>query len=514
MIQLRIPVDIEKIIEMNDEIYTFSEVMEQIDLSKYYSDKNSIMGRPRYDAEKLLKVILFAFMENGYSSLRQIEKLCKTDVRYIWLLDGEKAPSFATVSNFLRMYVGDHIEDLFADINTYLFGKEGVDLNRLYIDGTKIEANANKYTWVWKKSCLKSRDKVYKQLTDLIQEINNGILSFFRVRIGTREEYAIEYLEEVIQKFSSVTGVNGSYIRGRGHHKTVEQRQYDKLTEYLGKLKKYAERIKICGESRNSYSKTDHDATFMRVKRDYMGNDQLLPAYNMQIGVCDEYIAVVDAKQYASDMDCFVPLMEKFRSAYGKYPPYPVADAGYGSYNNYLFCEANGIGKYMKFTMFEKETKDAKYRDDPYRAVNFRQDEKGNLLCPEGRKFKHDCDRPIKGNRYGRTEEIYKCESCEGCQKKAECTKGSGDRTIRMNAELTKIHEEVVSNLKSELGIALRINRSVQAEGAFGSIKWNRSYKRAKRRGIKSIIFEFTLISIGFNLYKYHNKKHRATKAS
>lgn len=514
MIQMRIPVDLEKIIDVTDEIYTFSEVMDRIELRKYYSDKKSVIGRPRYDAEKLMKVTLFAFMENGYSSLRNIEKLCKTDIRYIWLLDGEKAPSFVTVSNFLREYVGKNIEALFADINKYLFAEEGVDLSRLYIDGTKIEANANKYTWVWKKSCLKSRDKVYRQLTDLIGEINTGILSFFNVRIEPREEYAIEYLEEVIRRLSSVTGVNGEYICGRGHRKTVEQRQYDKLTECLGKLKKYAERIEICGESRNSYSKTDHDATFMRVKRDYMGNDQLLPAYNMQIGVCDEYIAVVDAKQYASDMDCFVPLMDKFKSAYGKYPAYPVADAGYGSYNNYLFCEANGIGKYMKFAMFEKETKDAKYRNDPYRAVNFRQDEKGKLLCPEGRKFEHYCDRPIKGNKYGRTEEIYRCESCVGCPRRAECVKGTGDRTIRMNRELTKIHEEVITNLKSESGIKFRINRSIQAEGTFGSIKWNRSYKRAQRRGIESIILEFTLISIGFNLYKYHNKKNRAAKVA
>ena len=135
----------------------------------------------------------------------------------------------------------------------------------------------------------------------------------------------------------------------------------------------------------------------------------------------------------------------------------------------------------MKFAMFEKETKDAKYRNDPYRAVNFRQDEKGKLLCPEGRKFEHYCDRPIKGNKYGRTEEIYRCESCVGCPRRAECVKGTGDRTICMNRELTKIHEEVITNLKSESGIKFRINRSIQAEGTFGSIKWNRSYKRAQR---------------------------------
>lgn len=514
MIQMKIPVDIEKIIEITDPIYTFTEIMDQLDLNRYCTEKKSNMGRPRYDTEKIMKVALFAFMENGYSSLRNIEKLCKTDIRYIWLLDGEKAPSYVTISNFLNEYIGENIETLFADINRSIFGKEGVDLNSLYIDGTKIEANANKYTWVWKKSCIKSRDKVYKLLTKLIQEINDGILSYYRVRIEPREEYAIEYLEEVIRRFSSVTGVDGSFIRGRGHHKTDEQRQYDKLIEYLKRLKKYADHIEICGESRNSYSKTDRDATFMRVKRDYMGNDQLLPAYNMQIGVCDEYIAVVDAKQYASDTDCFVPLMDKFKRSYGHYPQYPVADAGYGSYNNYLFCQANGMEKYMKFTMFEKETKDVAYREDPYRAVNFKQDDSGNLICPEGRKFEFLYDSHIKGNKYGRTEEVYKCESCEECIRKAECTKGNGDRKIRMNRELTTIHSEVISNLKSELGITLRTNRSIQAEGAFGTIKWNRSYKRAQRRGIESIILEFTLISIGFNLYKYYNKKFRSIKAA
>ena len=514
-IQLKIPLDLEKIIEITDPVYTFNEVMEHIDLRKYYAEKVSIMGRPRYDAEKLLKVILFAFMENGYASLRNIEKLCKTDVRYIWLLDGEKAPSHMTVCNFLGQYVGDKAGELFRDINKYLFEKEGVDLDKLYIDGTKIEANANKYTWVWKKSCLKSRNKVYGYLTDLIKEINEGVLQYMNVRIETREEYAIEYLEEVIQQFSKAVGVSAdTCVQGRGHRKTPEQRQYEKLVEYLGKLKKYAECIEICGDSRNSYSKTDHDATFMRVKRDYMGNDQLLPAYNMQIGVCDEYIAVVDAKRYASDMDCFVPLMDKVKATYGKYPEYPVADAGYGSYNNYLFCEKHGMQKYMKFTMYDKEIKDEKYRNDPYRAVNFKKDDDGNLICPEGRKFTYLYDRPVKGNKYERTEEFYKCESCEGCPHRSECCRGEGDRTIRMNQELTSIHKEVLSNLQSELGARLTTNRSIQAEGTFGSIKWNRSYKRAKRRGIESVILEFTLISIGFNLYKYHNKKSRMSKAA
>ncbi len=131
----------------------------------------------------------------------------------------------------------------------------------------------------------------------------------------------------------------------------------------------------ICGDKRNSYSKTDHDATFMRIKKDYMGNDQLLPAYNVQMGICDGYIAVYGVYQYASDSDCFQPLIEEFKRRYHKYPKYPVADAGYGNLNNYLYCQEHGMEKYMKFPMYEKETKDKKYRDDPYRAVNFRVNE-------------------------------------------------------------------------------------------------------------------------------------------
>lgn len=166
--------------------------------------------------------------------------------------------------------------------------------------------------------------------------------------------------------------------------------------------------------------------------------------------------------------------------------------------------------KYMKFTMFKKETTDKKYYENPYRAVNFKQDEAGNLICPNGRKFIFKYNRHVYKNKYGRTEEIYECESCEGCPYKKECCpKTSGNRTIRMNQELTSIHQEVISNLESVHGALLRMNRSIQAEGAFGILKWDRSYKRLFRRGEKNVILELTLISCGFNLFKYHNKKQR-----
>ena len=274
------------------------------------------------------------------------------------------------------------------------------------------------------------------------------------------------------------------------------------------------EKIKICGEERNSYSKTDHSATFMRIKTDYMGNDQLLLAYNVQVGVADEYIAVVDVNQYRSDMDCFVPLMNKFYTTYGFYPKYPVADAGYGSYNNYIFCEQHGMEKYMKFTMFKKETTDRKYHEDLFRAVNFPIGEDGIMRCPNGKKFYLQYRKNVKGNKYGRQEEVYQSEDCSECPYAEQCKKTDKNRTVRINRELTAMHQEVVKNLESIQGALLRMNRSIQAEGTFGILKNDRWYKRIVRRGIKSVLLEVFLVSIGHNLYKYHNKQKKVATAA
>ena len=425
--QLKLPLEIEKLIDISDPVYTFCEVMDHIDLSGYFVEKGYKTGRSRCDEQKLLKVILFAFMENGVCSLRKIEKLCHNDIRYMYLLDEMKAPTFATFGNFIRNELTASIEQIFTDINTYIFTKDHVDLQHTYIDGTKIEANA------------------------------------------------IGYVSELLAMYKEETGIDeNSFVSGCGHRKSIQQKQYQELEGYLKRLKTYVHHIEICGNERNSYSKTDQDTTFMRLKRDYMGNDQLLPAYNLQAAICDEYIAVIDVKPYASDME-----------------------------------------KYMKFTMYKKETTDKKYHENPYRAVNFSKDADGNLICPNGQKFLFKRRQHVKYNKYGRTEELYECESCEGCPHKQECCpRACKNRTIRMNEELTAIHQEVLKNLESIHGALLRMNRSIQSEGTFGVLKWDRSYKRLFRRGEKNVILELTLISCGFNLYKYHNKKQRQMKVA
>ena len=515
-IQLKLPVALERIIKINDPVYSFSEVMVHIDLQKYFVvEKEHETGRPRYDREKLLKIVLFAFMEFGYCSVRFIQKLCETDIRFLWLLDEENAPSHMTISNFIQKELSASVDSIFNDINSYIFAKEHVDTDHVYIDGTKIEANANKYTWVWKKSCLKSRNNVFAKLTSLIQEMNEIMAVHRRAVFEIRQEYAVEYVEYVLSTFLDAVGMKEEeFVHGKGKRKTPAQRLWEKVRDCCKKLKEYAYKISVCGDSRNSYSKTDRDATFMRFKKDHMKNDQLLPGYNLQLAICDEYIAHYGVFAFASDMDCFQPLMDGFFKRYQKYPRYPLADAGYGSFNNYLYCELHNMEKFMKFTMYEKETKDAKYRDDPYRACNFDIDSEGYMICPNGKRFHFLKSAPVKGNQFGRTEEYYRCEDCSDCIHREKCHKSKDNRVIRINEELTQFHKEVLDNLNCVHGALLRMNRSIQAEGAFGGIKWNRGYKRLRRRGIEGVILELGLISCGFNLHKYHLKKMAAQEAA
>ena len=502
-----LPAFFSECLDITDPVFTFDRFMEGIDLHKYLSKLPAHeLGRIRYNPVNMLKTVLFGFMDEGCISLRKLEDNCKVNIRYQYLMDG-KRPSYRTFGYFINRVLKNQAESLFYEITGKIIAKEHVDLNHLYIDGSKFEANANKYSWVWKKGTEKSRFRLYAKISTLLEEIN-GMLNCSGVKTEINSEYAPEYLELLLDKLHEIWNLDEErFVHGRGHHKSPEQRNYEKLKVYLNKLKEYGKKLRICGENRNSYSKTDHSATFMRIKKDYMGNDQLLPAYNIQVGVADEYIAVLDVNQYRSDMDCFVPLLEKFYEHHGIYPKYPVADAGYGSFNNYLYCSEHGMEACMKYPMFLKDTTDKKYQQDPFRVVNFKTAADGTLICPNGKHFRFLYRKNIRGNRYGRQEEIYECEECSGCPYAEQCKKTPHNRRVSLNRELTKIHKEVKGRLTDTHGFLLRQNRAIQAEGTFGVMKNDREYDRIVRRGMDSVKMEVFLVSIGFNLYKYHRKQ-------
>ena len=500
-------------LDICDPVLAFDRIMEEIGIEKYLRPEKRKYGRQGYDRVNMLKTVLYGFMDTGYVSLREMEDRCRVNLRYMYLMDS-KTPSYHCFGDFINEEVSEGIEDIFRAVMQYIGAKDHVDMQHIYIDGTKLEANASKYSWVWRKGTEKLRYKLFGKVTALLNEINEEI-SYAGIHMETGTEYTPEQLEELAKRYADLTGIEPQGT-GDGHRrrKTAQQRHYENLVICAKRLSDYTEKLRICGPERNSYSKTDHDATFMRMKCDHMGNDRLLPGYNIQIAVADEYIAAVDVQRYRSDMDCFIPLMEKFRKLYGYYPRYPIADAGYGSYNNYIYCRDHGMEKFMKFPTYRKETEDEKYRNDPFRAVNFKTNEVGDPVCPNGKVFRFSYRKAIKGNLFGRQEEIYECEDCSGCPYAVQCKKAERNRTISLNRELTAMHREVLENLGSIHGALLRMNRSIQAEGTFGILKQDRLYNRIVRRGLNSVRLELFLVSIGHNLYKYYNKSLRSQCAA
>ena len=508
-IQLRLPLEVGVKIDKNDPVVSFKKVMEGVNVRKYLKrSSQDPRGRDGYDPEVLLKIVLFAYM-NNVRSTRKIEQLCRNDIRFMYLSE-EITPSHMTIDNFMNKYLTENIEDIFNEITAFIIEEQKIDIRTVFIDGTKIEAFPNKYTWVWKKACTTSRDRKFKELKTYFQKINNTALYMGQAEYPVQDTYSIEILEGITAEWQKEMERQGIQpVSGKGKHKTALQRNLDYLTKVTAKLKEYAEKISVCGEGRNSYSKTDLDATFMRMKTDYMGNTALLPAYNWQLATAGEVILYGLTSQSASDSRCLIPLMEKHHRIFGEYPQCAVADAGYGNQETYQYCEKNGIGKYMKFASWERETHDDKFHNDPFRSRNFTIDEEGHPVCPGGKRFIKLYDKAIKGNADKRTEEVYECENCEGCPLRGQCHKGEKNRRININRQLTRYHEEVIENLASEKGIQLRMIRSSMAEGTFGIIKADYKFNRLTRVSLKKVNMEFYLIMAGFNLMKYHNLKHR-----
>jgi len=508
--QLHLPLDLQVTFRNDDQIMTFYNLVKDIDFNKFFikTFKVETRGRKRKERANILKVILFAYSIKVRST-RVIKELCKTDTRFMFLLDGVEAPSHVTINETINSLVFN-IDDILVEINKKIMEHDlDINPNIVYIDGTKIEAYANKYTFVWKKAVLTFKDRLIKKIKNLLPELNEVFKTNDYPIIPDKEIYTPEELLEIILILNTIIDKVGiALVYGKGSRKDNIQRLFDAFEEYHNKMVEYDNHLKIIGENRNSYSKTDRDATFMRMKEDYMKNGQLKPGYNVQIGVANEYIMAIELYQNRSDYETFIPFVEHYKDLYGFYPEKPTADAGYGGYDNYKFCYEHGIGLYQKYSTYTKE-KEKKYKNNPFNKINFKKDEDGNYICPNNKKLIHIYNKKIRSTIYEAYEKVYKCSECDGCPLRDNCTTSKEGRSIKVNEELEKYKQVVRANLESPEGIRLRINRSIQVEGTFGVMKEDMNFKRFSRRSILNARLEITLLAIGMNISKFHNRKYR-----
>lgn len=495
----------EKDIPHDDICRTVIEIAEEVNIAKFvdFSHRNS----HGYDGIMMFKLVILAKTLFGYVSTRQMESLCKNDIRFMFIAQNQK-PSHMAFERFIKDDLTMPIDDIFYEINKYIEAHADMNTDVFCTDGTKYEANANKNTFIWRNNTLRYRRNCWKKALSCIRKIN---IYFQRQNIDVRysllREPSIGYLLCIADRIESyMADFDIAFVHGKGKRKSEIQKLYDELKRCALKMWEYAIHLDIMGE-RNSFSKTDPDATFMHMKYDYYNHTNVFKAgYNIQIGVSDGFIRNIYISSDCNDLKTYIPFMEKYREAYGSLPRKTPADAGYGSYDNYCYCKENGIELYMKYSGYFKE-KEKRTNKNKYKFIHFDKDENGCYICPEGWAFEVVKETWDKRSLYPKKNIKMINNHCEGCPSRSKCTKSKKGRTISYCKELNEFHEEVKRNVTSEEGIQLMFQRSNETEGSFGDWKNNYKYDRLRRRGETGVKTEITLMAIGHNIRKYHRYK-------
>ena len=506
---LLFPQRIDRDIPKDDPVRILKSVIESLDLSgfkKLYHER----GRSPYHPKMMLMVILYSYMNNVYSC-RKIEKLLYRDIYYIWL-SGYQKPDFATINRF-RNRVKNEIGHIFTLLVLILVEKGFVTLEVEYLDGTKIESKANKYTFVWRKSVERNREKLLEKIRVLLQQINEQMAQDKAADVDTLEltpqtlcEISKEFKEALGSAPEAKTKEEKAAQRGKNKMFKELERHGEKLAEYNSRLEQM--------EGRNSISKTDPSATFMRMKEDAMCNGQTKPGYNLQISSENQFITDFALFPNPTDTLTFIPFLGSFPGRYGRFPKRVVADSGYGSEENYRFMDEAGIEGFVKYNRFHLEHR-PRYKPDTFHPDSLYYNEEGDYyICPMGQRMSRT------GTLQTRTEGGYISQSacyrairCKGCPLRCLCYKAKANqRTIRVNHRLNAYKRKACELLTSEEGIKERGRRCIEPEAVFGQMMSNMAYRRFRHMGKDKVVMDFTFFAIAFNIKKLCSMMRKVDK--
>ena len=507
--QLKLPLEMEILIPANDCVRLASQLVEGMNLTDLYDTYERVKGN-QASPRQMLKIMLYAYLDGCYSS-REIESACKRDVNYMYLLEGKPAPDHATIARFRTLHFAPCAARIMAYFSNYLQDIGEISGKQIFIDGTKIEACAGRYTFVWKKAVTKNMEKLLVKIAALIENCVNA----YGLRPIWHGEVKEKHISKVLKSLYKIKEEEGiEFVSGSGKRKTQLQRDIQQLEEYSDKLKEYKHQIAICG-NRNSYSKTDNDATFMRMKEDHMLNGQLKPAYNLQHGVDAEYITWLTISPNPTDTKTLIPFIEDMhRNLSFRYTTI-VADAGYESEENYSYLEENNLRGFIKPTNYERSKK-RNYKNDISLAENMEYDSESDCyICKAGNIIEY-AGESTKHHKSGYSSKVtqYECKACKDCPLKSECIKGNNwkipeeerFKKLTVPKVFVRQRKECLERITSEEGILLRMNRSIQVEGSFGILKEDRKFRRFLCRGKENVYAECVLLALSHNIEKLHRK--------
>ena len=463
------------------ELDDFLSFLDRSGVERYLDFRvRSNKGRPGYDRYALFATILFGFtFDRG--SLRDIAKRCEYDMRYIYLMQGD-VPSYRTIGYFINDYILPKRDDIFGCLVSQILSDLKITIDEIFIDGTKIEADANKYKFVWKPT---------KWHINLCNKVRNFLkIISLDDNIPSDDIFPSFIIAKKITEYMGIMDNNSK----------IDNKRLNSLKEYLDKALEYEEKEAICGPDRNSYYKTDHDATAMVLKEDYYSGlgSNMHAAYNLQIAVARGIVIQRFLSQNRNDIKELMPLLDKVHHAYGQYPKAVSGDSGYGSYENYLYLEAHGIKSYVKHQSWQGNVSG---RNPSQYTIN----DDDTITCLNGITG-HNIDIKNRHPKYADSV-FYRIDGCNDCPFKDFCKRFMKDKTedykiFEVNVKYAHLKRQSEINLLSPKGIELRVNRSAQVEGVFGSLKYDMEYDRLRRTGMERVDTEITLTLLGHNLRK------------
>ena len=488
---LLLPPSLDELVPENHMVRVVDAVIDRLDISDILSTYRG-GGNSAFNPKMMLKVLVFAYLSNVYSS-RRIEELLRRDIYFMWLA-GMKRPDFRTINYYRGKRLKEGFDTVFTQVVRLLHEEGFVSLKVQYIDGTKIESVANKYTFVWRGSVEKYDARLKAKTEALLRQIEQNHA------IENQENPVPEELtaEEVTKRVERIKEKVDADNLGKEERKALKQIE----TDSVPRMNRYREQLETMG-SRNSYSKTDPDATFMRMKEDAMLNGQLKPGYNVQISTENQFITNFGIYQRPTDTLTMISYLESFKARYGMQSEEIVADSGYGSEENYEYMFSNGMTPYVKYNMFHVEQRRG-YRNNPFRVSNlFYNPDDDFYVCPMGQKLKFiRQEKRYTASGYQQTVSVYRACRCEGCPLRGQCHKSKRDRQIEVNHTLDDYKARARELLTSEQGIKHRSNRPIEPEAVFGQIKECGRFRRLRLKGLTGAKIDFGLKALAHNLRK------------
>lgn len=507
--QYMLPMNVGTIISSDNEVFLIERILSLLDLSKLYPNKKkSKAGRSlKICKERLLMILIYAYTEGVFSS-RDISDKLKRDINYMYLAENKQL-SHDKINKFRQSLKNGVFLDIFKQFVIMLSVIKEIEFNAVYIDGTKLEANANRYSFVWQKAVSKNEVKLQVNVKTLINKINEEL--DFTFKIDEEGKITIQYMSFILNELNRYVKKNKIEItNGKGKRKSNVQKYIDELEDYLTRQSKYDFANSVF-DGRNSYSKSDLDATFMRMKDDHMKNGQLKAAYNVQVAIEGDYVVGLGIFNNRNDINTLIPLLEKMYNQYGLNFRKIIADSGYFSELNISYIDSIKATHYIPYQSYYME-QTRKFKLDISKKENMIYDKEKNMfICANNHELKYSGLTVDNSNpKYSIEKLNYKAQGCEGCPLRNKCmprsNKNHTNKSITFSEVYEKQKKQALENIKSEEGILLRINRSIQVEGFFGILKQNYNFRRFMLRGIENVELEMLLLAFGHNIRKLHKK--------